>query len=541
MPFKVTARTILQLGAELISSDAVAFYELIKNAFDAGSPRVDIDVNIRLPHDRYLAHVVSILNEQKVQRPRTALARAVKELGEAAVEDIDYDAPAAKALKAAIEVANDWDDLLAALDSANSIVFQDNGTGMSSEDLDKVYLTIGTRNRLVQVEACGHRKQSGKPVLGEKGIGRLSVMRLGSQVGIRTSVAGETNWNNLDIDWRLFSHESDAEIGEIDVVTTEGARKTSRDEHGTRIRVTGLSSDWSFEKLRDIARDEFSKLTDPFVSKARYPISLRFNDRAVDIPRMEKLLFEHAHAVVRANYSLDAARPEFSGKVEYLLRQRENSFLLDVADLSSMTKRSVATLRSLGAFSVTFYWFNRQALEAVESIGDKRAVQNLVNEWSGGLMVFRDGFRVNPYGNPDDDWLDLDRKALASGGYKINRKQVVGKVDITRFGNPALTDQTNREGLRDCDEKTVLVLLLKHLFEVQFRAFMNTVDKEAQADLPVNFDDLNDRVESEARQIRQSVQTLLGRHPEIHEEDSELIEAARGVNRESKRLDSRGE
>lgn len=36
MPFRVTARTILQLGAELISSDAVAFYELIKNAFDAG-------------------------------------------------------------------------------------------------------------------------------------------------------------------------------------------------------------------------------------------------------------------------------------------------------------------------------------------------------------------------------------------------------------------------------------------------------------------------------------------------------------------------
>jgi signal transduction histidine kinase len=132
---------------------------------------------------------------------------------------------------------------------------------------------------------------------------------------------------------------------------------------------------------------------------------------------------------------------------------------------------------------------------------------------------------VNPYGSPDDDWLDLDRKALASGGYKINRKQVVGKVDITRFGNPALTDQSNREGLRDCEEKTVLVRLLKHLFEVQFRAFMNAVDKEAQATLPVNFNDLNERVESEERQIRQSVQTLLERHPEIREEDSELVEA----------------
>jgi signal transduction histidine kinase len=521
MPFRVTARTILQLGAELISSDALAFYELIKNAFDASSPRVDIDVNIRLPHDRYLAHIVSILNEQQVCRPKEAL----KEMREAVVKDIDFDAPEAKKLKAAIEDADDWDKLLAALDSANSIVFEDTGTGMSSEDLEKVFLTIGTRNRLVQVEARGQGKQAGKPVLGEKGIGRLSVMRLGSHVRIRTSIEGESNWNLLDIDWRLFTHKSDAEIGEIDVAPTKGASKTSSDEHGTRIWVTGLSSEWSFEKLKDIARDEFSKLTDPFVPKARYPISLRFNDRAVDIPRMEKLLFEHAHAFVHANYTLGTSGPEFSGKVEYLIRKREKSFLLDVADLTTMTKRSVAALRSLGPFSVTLYWFNRQALEAVEGIGDKRAVQNLVNEWSGGLMVFRDGFRVNPYGSPDDDWLDLDRKALASGGYKVNRKQVVGKVDITRFGNPALTDQTNREGLRDCEEKTVLVRLLKHLFEVQFRAFLNTVDKEAQAALPVSFDDLSDRVESEERQIRQRVQTLLEKHPEIREEDSELVDA----------------
>jgi signal transduction histidine kinase len=136
-------------------------------------------------------------------------------------------------------------------------------------------------------------------------------------------------------------------------------------------------------------------------------------------------------------------------------------------------------------------------------------------------MVFRDGFRVNPYGSPDDDWLDLDRKAFASGGYKVNRKQVVGKVDITRFGNPALTDQTNREGLRDCDEKAAMVRLLKHLFEVEFRAFLNAVDKEAQAALPVSFEDLSERVESEQRQIRQSMKTLLERHPE----EKKLVQA----------------
>ena len=37
--FKVTARTVLELGSELISSDAIAFYELIKNGIDAKSKK----------------------------------------------------------------------------------------------------------------------------------------------------------------------------------------------------------------------------------------------------------------------------------------------------------------------------------------------------------------------------------------------------------------------------------------------------------------------------------------------------------------------
>ena len=60
MSFRITARTILQLGAELISSDGIAFYELIKNAFDAGSRRVDVDVYVRLDHNVYRAHQEAI-------------------------------------------------------------------------------------------------------------------------------------------------------------------------------------------------------------------------------------------------------------------------------------------------------------------------------------------------------------------------------------------------------------------------------------------------------------------------------------------------
>ena len=47
--FKVKAKSILELGSELINSDIIAFYELIKNGFDAGTKnRVEIQLDIVL-------------------------------------------------------------------------------------------------------------------------------------------------------------------------------------------------------------------------------------------------------------------------------------------------------------------------------------------------------------------------------------------------------------------------------------------------------------------------------------------------------------
>ena len=180
------------------------------------------------------------------------------------------------------------------------------------------------------------------------------------------------------------------------------------------------------------------------------------------------------------------------------MRGRETSFVLDRADLFSITESSSpGDLESLGPFSIRFYWYNRKALAAIAEIGDRQAVRDLVAVWSGGLKVYRDGFRVNPYGSPDDDWLDIDRQALASSGYKVNRRQLIGVVTISSLDNPALVDQTNREGLRDCPEKVVLVRLLQHLIVSEFRNFLNAVDEEVKAQIPTSFDELEERVENE--------------------------------------------
>lgn len=113
MAFRIQARTILQLGAELISSDAVAFYELIKNAFDAGTKMVRIRIDCLLPHDicnAYLDQIDEVLeshysNERSKQAAFTTLLRSIR------TTMADHFFIEEKAAREALRELNEFEDL----------------------------------------------------------------------------------------------------------------------------------------------------------------------------------------------------------------------------------------------------------------------------------------------------------------------------------------------------------------------------------------------------------------------------------------------
>jgi signal transduction histidine kinase len=71
------------------------------------------------------------------------------------------------------------------------------------------------------------------------------------------------------------------------------------------------------------------------------------------------------------------------------------------------------------------------------------------------IYLYRDGIRVYPYGDPEDDWLQTDMfRGTKSAGMFLSNDQVVGVVNITQKGNPKLRDKTNREGLVEVGEAT---------------------------------------------------------------------------------------
>lgn len=510
MSFRVSARTILHLGSELISSDGVAFYELIKNSLDAHSPEIRVDVIIRLDFDTY----DTILRELGERRDSTSRPperrRPWRELCELALEELDDTAPEADELRKELEQADTRAEFLKAIQGANRIDVDDDGDGMSMRTLRDVYLTIGTSNRArerEEIERHGRRAEQ-RVILGEKGLGRLSAMRLGEAMEVITGTAGTDHWSVLEINWNQFAHAADKDITSVAVEPVQGGSK-KRSEQGTLIRITGLTSDWSFEKLDALARDSFAKLTDPFSDK-KLPLELRFNAMPVSIPSFASFLLEHAHGVFQAEYEVsNRGEPRLVGKMNYRLRRRKGSFIFRGAELAEMADtKSREVLARIGPFTLEVYWFNRRILTKIEGIGDLAQIRRLLAGWAGGVALYRDGYRVHPYGGPKDDWLDLDRDAFSTSGFKLNRGQIVGRARITQSGNPYLTDQTNREGLTDNPEKEAFIRLLAATMEF-FRGFVVQVDDDIRRAHRVGAHDALDRFKAEDRRIEELLPDLI--------------------------------
>jgi hypothetical protein len=479
---------------------------------------VEIDVLVRLPG--WPGDYVNLI-EAAQGNGEDADVR-VAELRERLLVDHDPLSPGAVDWVAAVRSASDVNELCALARKANSITISDSGHGMSRADLNEVYLTVGTPHRLeerkVQRSAAADGGGKRRPVLGEKGLGRLSVMRLGDALRVETTRLGEPQWNLLEIDWTEFAHDLDRAIEDVPVAAKLGAPKENNETCGTRIIVTNLKAQWDEKKLSRYASESASKLTDPFAAKRLYRVKLAMNGNPVGINTLDRDMLKIAHAAVDAAFEVHGTpsdpRLRLSGTVTYMGGERIRRFAIDdLSHLTSTTGVLPSAAARLGPFSVRAYWFNRQLLGKCKPDGPE--LVKWVNAWSGGLMLFRDGFRVHPYGEPDDDWLDLDRKALASGGYKVNRKQLIGKVDLTNAGNPELTDQTNREGLRDCPEKDVLVALLKHILERELRGFLNEIEAEKKAVIDLDLDELTARAAEERDKLEKNFELLKARHPEI--------------------------
>jgi signal transduction histidine kinase len=403
----------------------------------------DMDKRFR-PRARILQH----LGDQLIGTPRLAVFELVKNA---------YDADASRV---EVEIAGIGTDF-------PSIRVTDNGSGMSLKTVQDIWLVIAHDHKEKQV-AKQQRTEKGRLPLGSKGLGRLSVHKLGNRIRMITRAKNEQEVV-VDIDWnKMIAHEflSDAEVD----IEQRSPEIFTGERTGTELQISELREKrWTRGEVRrlfrqississpfgQVGRDDFhaalqvpdvpqwiERLPDPAELLKRAPwkyifefdgeaFSFRYNFRGIPgIQRQTREVDESQVALLMPPPEVDDDDPLFSGK------SQATSMRKVIADLKS--------IEGIGPISGEFFVFDLTPRIA-KQMGETKLIKDFLDE-NGGIRVYRDGIRVYDYGERSNDWLGLDLKRVNNPTRGLSRNIVVGHVSIHQDKSHGLIEKSNREG-----------------------------------------------------------------------------------------------
>lgn len=394
--FKAKSHILNLLGDELIGSDNLAIFELVKNAYDADAEVVNITLN-------------------------------------------DLDTP------------------------SQSIVIEDDGNGMSLDTLQGVWLEIGTdfKRGLKRKPSPKYNRIS----LGEKGVGRLAVHKLGKQITLETQAEGNLHSYRIKLNWADIIAESQYIQDTFLQIETIESSLFPEKKHGTRLIISELKKEsWSKKDLRDLAR-KINSIKSPFRSIDQFEVNIYANDYHQnwfeDIKDPKEILAESLYyfkfdidekAKIEWSYEFRPPR-SFDIESNNLSSNKPEDKFLKINDLDELFEKDQILLKKddmngIGAFSGQFYVYNLLS-PILNALGQTNAVKSFVKE-SSGVRIFRDGIRVYNYGEPGDDWLGLDLARVQKLGEKFSKNTVIGAIEIDMLSSyKGLVEKTNREGFDD--------------------------------------------------------------------------------------------
>lgn len=302
------------------------------------------------------------------------------------------------------------------------ITVRDDGHGM---DLDTLLTRWMQPAGSAKGRASTRFTPGGRRVLGEKGVGRFAADKLAATLELVSRVPGTSDevhavfdWDEFDADDRMLSDIRNRwEVRAADWL----------DSHGTMLRLGRLRTVWTERMFRRLCA-RLARLISPFDAGKGFRILIESDE------------FPHYSGEVGGGYLSVAPykiEAEFDGDSSMSIRINDGK--------AARHAIPEAERPSCGPVRARLFAFDLET-EALARLGPRAEVRAWLREWSG-VSVYRDGFRVWPYGEPSDDWLRLDQRRVNNPVVRLSNNQVVGFVEISSDRNPELRDQTNREGL----------------------------------------------------------------------------------------------
>lgn len=387
LKFKVSTGLKSILGQDLITSDNIAILELVKNSYDAHATRV-------------------IITFEK-----------------------------------------------------DSIIIADNGKGMSLNDLQNKWLFVGYSAKSDGTEDASYRSKFKRNFAGAKGIGRISCDRLGSEVWLTTKSEDSNTVEVIHVDWNKFEKSLKNEFDKVSVDHESREDKfTFPGESliGTEIRITGFrpeTPEWTRERITDLKKS-LEKMINPFSGTEDFCIEIK-----------AKAFEKEDHKILA---KIENSRDEFT---EERIAKLKNSIVNGVIQntISDVLTIKTTLIESclVNGIITTKLLDRGEAMYEIQEVNQFDKLENVtinlyfLNQSAkrtftlrmgippiqyGSVMLFRNGFRIWPYGEEGDDSWKLDRRAQQGIRRFLGTRSLFGRVNVETSDVSAFKEVSSRDG-----------------------------------------------------------------------------------------------
>lgn len=449
LKWRFDVSTFQLIGRELITDRVTALFELVKNSYDANARKVTVTLENVQP------------SESNPEKPI----------------------------------------------AGSRITIEDDGYGMSFTDVRDKWMVIGTSSK---------RKEKVSPApfnrrcVGEKGIGRFAVDKLGSKVNIITKKSGDTQWLNIEIDWNRYAQMMEADgINLFTDVENKFSYETAEDPKvcGTTLVITDVRESWEKGDIEHFI-NESARITSPFA---------RLNPSFRVLTVAEEYGIKDYGESSQSDLSLATITEKitFANGMQESLQYNESTHTID---------KVLIPIQSFGGITFKIYYFEPEDRDKYR--------RKYKYDPIDGVKIYRDGMLTTPFVETEKDndnkrdILGIDKRVWANIFDKISSRQFIGVLDITKEGNPQIIDSTNRQDFLDNAEykelKQFIVLQLEAL--ESFRKWTREQLKQS-----------NDRALAEARnqvsRFAGTISSITSEYPQLKEKLQPLLADAKSADK----------
>ena len=379
LSFRVSAGLKNLIGRDLISDKYIAVFELVKNSYDAGASSVIISY--------------SQTTEGKEQ-----------------------------------------------------IIISDNGCGMTYNDIVEKWLFVAYSEKKSQNRRkSSFRDEIKREVAGAKGVGRFSCDRLGETLTLITKTKSESVANKVIVNWSKFELDDEQEFINIPVDYSIADKLPSGFDQGTTLIVDTLREKWNRDDLLKLKRS-LMKLISPDANKGEIPFDIELivpSEQDNDQNTLNKTGINPDRDIVngvihndifeKLNIKTTSIEVNVTADGEYITSKLNDrgEYIFSVVEKN----RDYFGLKDI---NIVVFYLNQSA-----KVSFTRQMGGVQPKNYGSVFIYKNGFRINPYGDPGQDFFGIDQRKAQGWKRFLGTREIMGRISI-RGENDQFVETTSR-------------------------------------------------------------------------------------------------